>query len=97
MKLKYFALGNGERNDYKKKVLRYRRLKGQKVHEDRSAYKNAKRRILRIWKKIQMRRNVPKTQEDHLILPYTEKECSILLKVRNIKHWGLLLIPKLVC
>ena len=59
-------------------------------------------------RKFKYEEKAPKTQEGHLILPYTEKEgpvniaytekeCSILLKVRNMKHWGLLLIPKLIC
>ena len=52
----------------KKKLLNFRRLKRQKLHEDRSAYKKGRNCEMR--RKFEY--NVPKTQEGHLILPYTE-------------------------
>ena len=40
---KYFALGKGKSNDYKKRRLRYRRLKRQKGRGNRSGYKKFKK------------------------------------------------------
>ena len=43
MKFKYFVLGNGERNDYKKETITLPAAKRTKVREDRSDYKNSKK------------------------------------------------------
>ena len=51
-----------------KKLLNFRRLKGQKGHKDRSARKNSKKgRFCEFGNKFKY--DAPKTQEDHSILP----------------------------